>query len=92
MAEVASERTLRSAEKPGGAQGHVAASGEIWQAGRNHLELLGTCQHVSRKRAQGTVLKAAFTLVFTPPRPRDLCTVLVLGSRTLSPSLLQPLQ
>lgn len=41
--------------------------------------LLDTCQRVNRKRARGHSSKAAFTLVFTSPRPWDLLKVLAVG-------------
>lgn len=52
--------------------------------------VLHPTSHMGRKRAKGTVLTAAFTLVFTFQGPRVLCQDQVLST---APSLfLQPLQ
>lgn len=58
-----------------------------WQKPRRALH---SASDTGRKRAQGTVLRAAFTLVFTSPRPRELGQDQ--GLHTLPSPFLQPLQ
>lgn len=89
MAEVVSGLTQGSKEKHGGAHEDVVRFGLLAETTWN---CWAPASMGAGRGQKGTVLKAAFTLVFTSPRSQDFRKVLVLGSCILSPSLLQPLQ
>lgn len=64
MVEAASGLTQGRVVKLGGAHEDVAESDKVWHADRNHLELLGTCRCVSRKRAPGHSSKSSIYFGF----------------------------